>query len=194
MSSEAVFSTERRANETVFHVQPALAGGRGFFTLASIVWWMFVFGISTNPVFLTGMFFLWLFTLGAALRGIILETRKRVPVTITANARGLSVRDQFYPKDDIADFSLTTPTGGEVASSTNLSFAGTGVTGATFALGAAALQGTHNNRVAAQARHNARSFSLTLRKRTHSKPITLVYGLTSQPGEALMNDLIEAMR
>jgi hypothetical protein len=156
--------------------------------------------ILSFPPFPFGLVFvgLWIIFLGLPVVRSFLDSKFRRPLTIVANRGGLLVRDEFYPSDDIAELALVEPSGAPIVTTTGMAFAGTGVVGTSMALGAnlgaAMLQSASNaGRVLAE-RQNARAICLTLRKRSHSRPIPIVHCLTAQTGRALLSDLVEAMK
>jgi hypothetical protein len=118
--------------------------------------------------------------------------KKPSTVNITANRTGIRLGPQFYPVHDIAELSVFHPAA--PARQTNVAFAGTGGFGLAGALGAAGIQGALNAGNSIGAHVASQSVALTLRKRSHSTPVTLVKGLTLSVAQSLMNDLIEAMR
>jgi hypothetical protein len=199
VAAEAFFKTSQTPDGTVFAIQPAKRSRAVFFlALMSVA---VLFGILSLPLFpfvKLVVIGLWIIFLGMPVIRSFSDGKLRQPFTIVANRGGLLVRDEFYPSGVIAELALVAPTGLVIAASPGVAFAGTGVVGGSVALGAnlgaAMLQSASNaGRVMAE-RQNARAICLTLRKRSHSKPIPIVHCLTAQTGQALMTDLIEAMK
>ncbi|MBP2315552.1 hypothetical protein [Azospirillum soli] len=133
---------------------------------------------------------------------VIRDRKRRKPVTFVANASGLKVGDQFYPVADIAELYLKAPDSSApiVTSSPAVFVGGTGPVG----VGLAAASATANVAMAASnaaigmgqvmgSRQRARSITLNLREKSNSKPKVLFYGLTVEPGRALLNDMTAAM-
>jgi len=108
---------------------------------------------------------------------------------------GLSVGGQTYGLDDIAELLLVNPAGQPVGRSGVLMGVGAEGAVAGVATGAApgigAAMAAIDGAVAAQA---ARSWSIALRRQSHSKPVLLVSHLTEDPGSALLNDLARTIR
>jgi hypothetical protein len=198
VAAEAFFKTSRTPDGTVFAVQPAKRSRAAFFlALMSLGVLLAIFALPLFPFLTLVAVVLWVIFLGMPMLRSFSDGKLRQPFTIVANRGGLLVRDEFYPSDDIAELALVEPSGAPIAT-TGVAFAGTGVVGGSMALGAnlgaAMLQSASNaGRVMAE-RQNARAICLTLRKRSHSKPIPIVHCLTAQTGRALMTDLIEAMK
>ena len=199
MAAEAFFKTKQTPDGTVFAVHPAKRSRAVFFiALMSLGVLLAILALPLFPFVTLVAVVLWIIFLGMPVLRSLSDGKLRQPFTIVANRGGLLVRDEFYPSDDIAELALVEPSGAPIASSTSVAFAGTGVVGGSMALGAnfgaAMLQSASNaGRVMAE-RQNARAICLTLRKRSHSKPIPIVHCLTAQTGRALMTDLIEAMK
>jgi hypothetical protein len=119
--------------------------------------------------------------------------RNKKAFEITVNRDGLVLGQEFYPANDIAEFSIVAPNA-PMASSHTVALQGTGMLGLSAGLAAAGVQGAMNAGQVIGAQIAARSNSLMLRKRSYSKPIPIARGLTSQVALALMNDITEAMR
>jgi hypothetical protein len=114
---------------------------------------------------------------------------------LTVSKAGLSGGGQAYELNDIAELLLVNPAGQPVGRSGVLMGIGGEGAVAGVAMGAAAGIGAAmaaiDGAVAAQA---ARSWSISLLRRSTSKPVLLVSHLTEDPGSALLNDLARTIR
>jgi hypothetical protein len=187
--ADIYFKTERTAEGTVFHLVPpppsrlfsAVLWIAAVMMIGSVLantHWLYqfqqlVFGL----VFWGGLFFV-------LIRWRMKYIEKTQPFTITVVPEGLMVRDVFYAREDIAELTLAAP--GARAPSGGYAIAGGGIAGA---LSVGMMQGAMNASQVIAANADARSYSLMLRKRSISKPIRLVAGLTHQTGAALVNDI-----
>jgi hypothetical protein len=199
MASEIFFTTQRDQNETTFTVHPARAS-TGFLKLIGIVLLCStIFGFFNAAPILTCFAIALVGGIYFVFRG---KDRQRPAdrgdekdtVNITVNRAGIRMNDQkFYPADDIAEFLVQAPNAPALASNTVV-FGGSGVMGLSGAFAAAGMQSANNAGRVIGARIAARSVSLMIRKRSHSSPVPIVRGLTSEVAQALMNDILEAMR
>jgi len=200
MASETFFTTQKTDTGTVFTVHPARSS---FFLRLLAMGFALYFG-----------WFLLNLLLGTPIRALVAfsilgivaflfrsktgqrpaqPVRNKKAFEITVKRDGLVLGKEFYPGNDIAEFSIVAPNA-PVASSHTVAFAGTGMMGLSAGLAAAGVQGAMNAGQVIGAQIAARSNSLMLRKRSHNKPIPIACGLTAQAAQALMNDIIEAMR
>lgn len=187
MSSEAYFTALTNDDGTTFTVHPAKNPLIAYLVLLTIGFGLFaclwiaelwVMGRWANAI-------MDMFLLAALCFGVAKIARKKPsPVDITANRTGIRIGPQFYPLNDIAELSPFHPTA--PARQTNVAFAGTGGFGLAGALGAAGIQGALITGNSIGAHVASRSLALTLRKRSHSTPVTLIKGLTLPVAQALI--------
>lgn len=199
MAAEAIFTTNYTPQGVQFNVRPARSSIA--LTILIVVWACFQFVACSafahdirSPI----PMLLWFATLCLVVYFKRRDSKKRKPVTIFANRNGLVVDGVQYPASDIAELVLTGANNVQVANSRSYAFgvAGTGL-GAPVALGVTAMAAGAAGMLAVSSavgqRQNARRLSLMLRKRSDSRPVQLVYGLTATAGDALVRDLCQAM-
>jgi hypothetical protein len=194
MADEIYFTTDKTREGTVFNImppQPSKFVSAVIYLAAVIVIGSLLKSIRSfhqidqlliGLVFWCGLFFL-------LIKSRMKYLEKMLPFTITAVPEGLLVQEIFYPREDIAELSLFAP--GARVSANSFAVVGGGVVGA---LSVGMVQGALNAGQLMAAKNDARSYRLMLRKRSISKPVQLVEGLTHQTGEALMNDIYQVWR
>jgi hypothetical protein len=180
--SQAYFTTEATADGAIFHVNPVgligtavLVSGIGFLFF---VWFASQGGLGTiaadawailySPLALIYWIFAW----------------KRKPFDLVVNRRGVAVGERFFPVEDIREFNIVDPSANAYASS-------------TIVIGG--LAGVLHAGVATAGERNAEamrrvSVSVTMRRKSISKPVTLASGLTYECASALMHDVAYALR
>ncbi len=135
--------------------------------------------------------------LGVIIYRVAKMSRDSRPVRISVGVRDLTFGHRSVPFADIAELSVIGPNGVELASSSTI-FIGVGPAG--MAMAAAGALAHASGQVAARGlafmanRANARQFELRVRRRSHSTPIRIVRGLTSEAAQALLGDLTEDLR
>lgn len=206
-SRQASFTRKDTPEGVVFEVEPA-NGSKGLVIFLSLLS-LFMLGncsmmaaeTRSMPgivILAPAVLFLWIIWHFAVIR----DRKMRKPVTIVANPSGLNIDGQFYPAADIAELYLKSPDSSApiMTSSPTVLVGGTGPVG----VGLAAASASANVAIAASnaaigmgqvmgSRQRARSITLNLRRKSVSKPEVVFYGLTAEPGRALLNDLTAAM-
>jgi len=197
---DAVFTRKKTEDGDVEFVVTPAPQSMGLVALA----WIFVFVVCGTLVVVSsnqhgsGKLALILIAIGVLvvfLRAIIKDsTARSTEITLRVSQTHLNVGGQDYALDDIAELRLVDPQGEERARSTMV-VGGTGGVAGGAALGAAAGVAVAFSVVDSVGQEQvARSFSLALRRRSHSAPVTIVRYLTVESGETLLKDISDAIR
>jgi len=178
------FTTVRSSDGVVFNVYPARPMSLWILIALALA---FVFVMNMRSGFVAfAMLAIWaLATFKYVSRFLRIN---RTPIPLTVDKSGLLIGTEFYPANDIAEFSVNCPQA--PARSSNVVFMGAGLGGMFAAAGA---QGLMNAGQSISDSRTGTSYRLLLRRRSNSTPILLIKGLTAQAGEALMSDIVEAL-
>jgi hypothetical protein len=201
MAFGSSFTRKDTAEGAEFEVKPAMPSP-GFLIFAVVLTAFMIEVGSIGDGIKEGMLYITLPLPALIWVALLVDFMKRQSVTITVGRQALKANGVEFPMDDIAE--LIVKSGENEASSGPIMVSTASVVGApgagafmavaaaniTSSFGAAAAS-IGQSAGAAQAR---RSCQLMLRRRSRSKPVKLVYGLTPDTAQALMHDLISAMR
>ena len=179
--SQAYFTTEATSDGTIFHVNPVQLIGTAVFVsglgLLFCIWFAGLGGLGT----LAAAAWTVLYSPLALFFWIIAWMRK--PFDLVVNRRGVTVGERFFPVEDIREFNIVDPAANAYASNTLV------IGGLAGALHAGVATAGERN---AEAMRRV-SVSVTMRRKSISKPVTLASGLTYECANALMHDVADAL-
>jgi len=196
--AEAVFARKRTDRGVEYTVTPASVSG-GFTATAGVLG-VAISGTLAIQTFNTRGVTSIACAVGAVVVALLLffkirdeRAARRSPTILTITKSSLTVGGREYPLDDISELFILDPNG-QPSGRAAVFVGGEGVAGGVAAgasVGVGAALAAIDSAVASQA---ARSLSLALRKRSHSKSEAICTGLTADTGVALLNDISETIR
>lgn len=185
MATTASFTRHIVGHDIVFTVS------RARFPLSSLLFAIFAFFLGgTIPIVNAVLFAVIIYRITK-----MMSSRK--PLHIVLGPQTLRFESLVIPLEDLAEFSVVGPDGVAVASS-SVTFVGVGPAGMAMAAAGAIAHASGRAFVHGIAflanRAAARQLELRVRRRSHSKPIRIVDGLTKETADALLVDLTEEVQ
>jgi hypothetical protein len=136
--------------------------------------------------------------LGVLWLGFFLRRKRSVPLTLRIGRDGLHTPKGTFAMDDIAELQLAGKGQYQASSGGSFAIGGTGASGLALAAGVGAASAVNNAGQKALAAYgnalNNAENELRVRRRSNSKPITIIKHLSREAGEALLTDLLRDLQ